>query len=230
MAAMVNQLIEALPRQDRSRLLAACEPVELLLSAPVYVRGQATAHVYFPARSFISLVCTVDHHPGLEVGMVGSEGVVGVELMLGVDSSPFDALVQGPGEAWRIGARSFLSELEGSLPLRRLLARYVHVRMEQLARSSGCQRFHEVAPRLARWLLVTQDRAHSSRFLMTHQFLARMLGVRRSGVSTAAAVLQRDGLIRYSRGELSVLDRDGLEIVACSCYAADRLTYSEVLA
>jgi CRP-like cAMP-binding protein len=229
MAAIVNQLMEALPRRDKARLLGACEPVELLLSAPVYVRGKATSHVYFPTASFVSLVCTLDDHPGLEVGIVGNEGVVGVELMLGLDNSPFDALVQGPGEAWRIGARGFRTEIEHSLPLRRLLSRYVHVRMEQLARSACCQRFHEVAPRLARWLLASQDRAHGGRFLMTQQFLARMLGVRRSGVSTAAAVLQRDGLIRYSRGELTVLDRNGLEMVACSCYAADRRTYRESL-
>ncbi len=229
MARIVNQLMAALPRRDRARLQAACEPVELLLSAPVCVRGASTLHVYFPTESFISLVCPVDHHPGLEVGMIGSEGMLGAELTLGIRTSPFDALVQGPGEAWRIGARSFRAELEGSLPLRRALALYVHVRTVQLARSSCCQRFHAVAPRLARWLLMSQDRAHGSRFEMTHEFLACMLGVRRSGVSMAAAGLQKDGLIRYSRGELTVLDRKGMEAVACSCYAADRLAYSEFL-
>lgn len=229
METTLNQLMEAMPRRDRARLQAACEPVVLVLSAPVCVRGAATAHVYFPTASFISLTCTVDHHPGLEVGMVGNEGMVGAELLLGVRSSPFDALVQGAGAAWRIGTRSFLAELESSKPLRQVLSRYVHVRTMQLARSAGCQRFHEVAPRLARWLLMSQDRAHGSRFAMTHEFLACMLGVRRSGVSTAAALLQKEGLIRYSRGELIVLDRRAMETLACSCYVADRLTYSEVL-
>ncbi len=229
MATISNHLMETLPRRDRARLRAACEPVELQLSSPVCARGDATTHAYFPTQSFISLVCTVDQHPGLEVGMVGSEGMLGIELLLGIPRSPYDALVQGPGEAWRIEAGSFRAQLEGSLPLRQALSRYAHVRMVQLAQSAGCQRFHEVAPRLARWLLMSQDRAHNSRFAMTHEFLARMLGVRRSGVSTAAAMLQRDGLIHYVRGELTVLDRKGMECVACSCYAADRRTYSEVL-
>jgi CRP-like cAMP-binding protein len=229
MATIVNHLMETLPRRDRAGLRAACESVELDLSAYVCTRGEATTHVYFPTQSFISLICTVDHHPGLEVGMVGSEGMLGTELLLGMPVSPFDALVQGPGEAWRIGARSFRAQLEGSLPLRQALSRYAYVRMVQLARSAGCQRFHEVAPRLARWLLMSEDRAHGSRFEMTHEFLSRMLGVRRSGVSTAAAALQKDGLIRYTRGELTVLDRKGMETIACSCYAADRLTYSEFL-
>ncbi len=229
MAAISNHLMDALPGRDRARLQAACQPIELVLSAPVCAQGAATTHVYFPTRSFISLICTVDHHPGLEVGMVGSEGMLGVEVMLGIRSSPFDALVQGAGHAWRIGARSFRAELEASRPLRQLLLRYVHVRMDQLGRSAACQRFHEVAPRLARWLLMSQDRAHSSHFEMTHEFLACMLGVRRSGVSLAAAVLQKAGLIRYSRGELTVLDRTGVESVACSCYGADRRAYSEAL-
>jgi CRP-like cAMP-binding protein len=111
--------------------------------------------------------------------------------------------------------------------LRRTLSRYLHVRMLQLARASGCHRFHAVAPRLARWLLMSQDRAHGNRFEMTHEFLASMLGVRRSGVTLAAGVLQRGGLIRYTRGELTVLDRQGMETAACSCYAADQLTYQE---
>ncbi len=229
MATIVNHLMERLPRRDRARLQAACESVELPLSAQLCLRGAVTTHVYFPVRSFVSLICTIDHHPGLEVGMIGSEGVLGLELMLGVPSAPFDVLVQGPGTAWRIDASSFRIELEASPPLRQALSSYAHVRNVQLARSSGCQRFHQVAPRLARWLLMSQDRAHGSRFEMTHEFLACMLGVRRSGVSMAAAVLQRDGLIRYTRGELTVLDRRGMETVACSCYAADRLTYSEML-
>jgi CRP-like cAMP-binding protein len=169
----------------------------------------------------------VDHHPVIEVGMVGSEGMLGAEILLGIGHSPFDAVVQGQGEALRIDVRRFRTELECSLPLRRTLSRYLHVRMLQLARASGCHRFHAVAPRLARWLLMSQDRAHGNRFEMTHEFLASMLGVRRSGVTLAAGVLQRGGLIHYTRGELTVLDRQGMEAVACSCYAADQLTYAQ---
>jgi len=222
-----NDLIERLPRRDRTRLRAACERVELVLAAPVCVRGTAAGHAYFPTRAFISLLARVDHHPVIEVGMVGSEGMLGAEILLGIGHSPFDAVVQGQGEALRIDVRRFRTELECSLPLRRTLSRYLHVRMLQLARASGCHRFHAVAPRLARWLLMSQDRAHGNRFEMTHEFLASMLGVRRSGVTLAAGVLQRGGLIHYTRGELTVLDRQGMEAVACSCYAADQLTYAQ---
>jgi CRP-like cAMP-binding protein len=222
-----NDLIEGLPRSDRTRLRAACERVELVLAAPVCVRGTAAGHAYFPTRAFISLLARVDHHPVIEVGMVGSEGMLGAEILLGIGHSPFDAVVQGQGEALRIDVRRFRTELESSLPLRRTLSRYLHVRMLQLARASGCHRFHAVAPRLARWLLMSQDRAHGNRFEMTHEFLASMLGVRRSGVTLAAGVLQRGGLIHYTRGELTVLDRQGMEAVACSCYAADQLTYAQ---
>ena len=222
-----NDLIEGLPRSDRTRLRAACERVELVLAAPVCVRGTAAGHAYFPTRAFISLLSRVDHHPGIEVGMVGSEGMLGAEILLGIGHSPFDAVVQGQGEALRIDVRRFRTELECSLALRRTLSRYLHVRMLQLARASGCHRFHAVAPRLARWLLMSQDRAHGNRFEMTHEFLASMLGVRRSGVTLAAGVLQRGGLIHYTRGELTVLDRQGMETAACSCYAADQLTYAE---
>jgi CRP-like cAMP-binding protein len=222
-----NDLIERLPRRDRTRLRAACERVELVLAAPVCVRGAEAGHAYFPTRAFISLLARVDHHPAIEVGMVGSEGMLGAEILLGICQSPFDAVVQGQGEVLRIDVRRFRTELECSLPLRRTLSRYLHVRMLQLARASGCHRFHAVAPRLARWLLMSQDRAHGNRFEMTHEFLASMLGVRRSGVTLAAGVLQRGGLIRYTRGELTVLDRQGMETAACSCYAADQLTYAE---
>lgn len=225
-----NDLIDGLPRRDRTRLRAACEPVQLVLAAPVCVRGAEVMHAYFPTRSFISLLARVDHHPGLEVGMVGSEGMLGAEIFLGIGHAPFDAVVQGPGEALRMDSRRFRAELECSLPLRRTLSRYLYVRMLQLARASGCHRFHAVAPRLARWLLMSHDRAHGNRFEMTHEFLASMLGVRRSGVTLAAGMLQREGLIRYTRGELTVLDRTGMEMVACSCYAADQLTYAEGLA
>jgi CRP-like cAMP-binding protein len=153
--------------------------------------------------------------------------MLGAEILLGIGHSPFDAVVQGQGEVLRIDVHRLRTELECSLPLRRTLSRYLHVRMLQLARASGCHRFHAVAPRLARWLLMSQDRAHGNRFEMTHEFLASMLGVRRSGVTLAAGVLQRGGLIRYTRGELTVLDRQGMETAACSCYAADQLTYQE---
>lgn len=176
--------------------------------------------VYFPIDGFISLVAKTDHHPDMGVGMIGREGMLGAQLILGVESTPLRALVQGSGAAWRVEMRSFRRELERSNPLQRSLKRYVYVILEQLAISNACLRFHQIGPRLARWLLMSQDRAHADHFHVTHEFLAYMLGVRRVGITAAAGALQDGGLIRYHRGELTVLDRRGLEAVACSCYAA----------
>jgi CRP-like cAMP-binding protein len=221
-----NHLIERLPQRERTRLLAACEPVELVLSEVLCEAGTPTRHVYFPTEGFISLVAPVDAHPGLEVGMVGREGMVGVQLVLGVATSPVRALVQGAGMCWRLDAATFKARLADSPALKRQLDRYVYVLTAQTVASAGCLRFHIIGPRLARWLLMSQDRAHDDHFHVTHEFLAYMLGVRRVGVTVAAGGLQRRGLITYHRGELTVLDRAGLEAAACSCYAADRELYA----
>jgi CRP-like cAMP-binding protein len=161
--------------------------------------------------------------------MVGREGMLGAQLVLGVQAAPLHAVVQGAGAAWRIGRAEFSRELARSSALRRGLNRYVCVTMMQLASAASCLRFHQIGPRLARWLLMTQDRARSDTFHITHEFLAYMLGVRRVGITTAAGALQRDGLIRYRRGEMQVLNRRGLKAAACSCYAADREAYAKVL-
>jgi CRP-like cAMP-binding protein len=222
-------LIARLPQADRRRLLAASQLVELRMGEDLSELGSATRHVYFPTDSFISLLTRVDDHPGLEVGMVGQEGMLGVQVALGVARAPLRALVQGPGSAWRLSAAGFRRELAGCPALRRGLDRYLYVLMAQLANSASCLRFHLIGPRLARWLLMSHDRAHADSFRITHEFLAYMLGVRRVGITMAAGVLQGDGLIRYHRGELTVLDRPGLEVAACSCYASDRESYARVL-
>ncbi len=224
-----NHLIELLPRADRTRLLSICEPTELVLSEVLCEPGKTTRHVYFPTDGFISLVTLVEGHPALEVGMVGREGMVGAQLALGVVTAPLRALVQGSGAAWRIATKAFQAELVRSAALQRSLNRYLYVLMGQLATSAACLRYHLIGPRLARWLLMTQDRAHSDTFHVTQEFLAYMLGVRRVGVTAAAGALQRSGLITYTRGELTVLDRAGLEAAACSCYASDRQTYAKLL-
>lgn len=230
MATVQNHLIELLPEPERRRLLALCEPVELVMAEVLCEPHQLTPHVYFPTEGFISLITMIDRHPGLEVGMVGREGMVGAHLALGVDNSPLRALVQGPGLAWRIDAAAFRRELARSAALRRGLERYIYVLMSQFATSAACLRFHLIGPRLARWLLMSQDRVHADSFRVTHEFLAYMLGVRRVGITTAAGSLQREGLIHYHRGDCTVLDRAGLEAMACGCYAADQRTYAELLA
>jgi CRP-like cAMP-binding protein len=224
-----NHLIELLPRNARSRLLAICEPVELVMAEVLGEVGTPTRYVYFPTDSFVSLVSAINGRPVLEVGMIGREGMLGTQLALGVSAAPLHALVQGSGPAWRIGAVAFRREFARSSALRQGLNRYVYVMLMQLASAASCLRFHHIGPRLARWLLMTQDRAHSSRFHITHEFLAYMLGVRRVGVTTAASLLQRGGLIQYHRGEIEVLNRRGLESAACSCYAADREAYERIL-
>jgi CRP-like cAMP-binding protein len=224
-----NHLIQGLPHTERARFLTICKPVELASAEVLCESGTPTRYVYFPINGVISLVTPIEGRSMLEVGMVGSEGMVGTQLVLGVGESPLHALVQGTGSAWRIAAAPFRTELARSTALRVSLNRYVCVTMNQLASSVVCQRFHRIGPRLARWLLMTQDRAHADSFHVTHEFLAYMLGVRRVGVTSAAVALQRLGLIRYRRGELVVLDRHGLEAAACCCYAAERKIYLDIL-
>jgi hypothetical protein len=166
----------------------------------------------------------------LEVAIVGSEGIYGVSVALGVGVSPLFALVQGAGPAWQMGAIAFRRALEHTPALRDCIDRYTHVRMTQLVQGAGCNRFHVVEQRVARWLLMTGDRAHAATFKMTHEFLARMLGVRRVGITKAASALQARKLITYTRGVLTILDRKGLERASCACYRSDLSTYERAFA
>lgn len=224
-----NHLIALLPRNDRNRLIDLARPVDLTLSAVLYETDAPARNVYFPTEGFVSLVSRVDDHPGVEVGMVGREGMLGLPLALGVAMSPLRAIVQGEGVALRIPAAAFRRALATSAALKQRLDRYTYVRMTQLATSAACLRFHLIGPRLARWLLMSHDRAGADRFRVTHEFLAYMLGVRRVGITVAAGSLQRAGLIEYHRGELAVLDRAGLEAASCSCYAADGRVYDTLM-
>ncbi len=229
-APAVNHLLQALPRGEATRLLAACEPVELAFADVLYAPRELLGHAYFPTRSYVSLMMPIDDASSVEVGLVGNEGMLGIPLALGVDVSRVRAVVQGAGPALRMGAAEFRRELGRSQALRDAVHRYVFVHLSQLAQAAACTRFHVVEARLARWLLMTQDRAHADNFHITQEWLALMLGVRRVGITKAASSLQDCGLIHYSRGHITVLNRRGLKAASCGCYKADLESYDRTLA
>lgn len=229
LSPVTNHLIDSLPRQVRVSFLADCEAIDLAFGEVLAEPGERISHVYFPLDSFISLIASLSDGDRLEVAMIGSEGMFGMPLTLGVEKSPWHALVQGAGPALRIPAAVFGRHLARSPALQTLLKRYFYVLMDQLSRVAACTHFHQVEGRLARWLLMTQDRAHSDQLHLTHEFLAMMLGVRRAGITLAATALQTRRLIRYHRGAITVLDRPGLIEASCGCYAADRRIYRQVI-
>lgn len=229
MAKVENHLIQLLPRKDRMRLLHVCEQVELVPTKVLCEPGNPTHHIYFPTEGFISLIGLNDGTPDLEIGMVGREGMLGAQVALGVPTAPLRALVQGAGTAWRVNTAAFRRELALNSALRRGVDRYIYVLMAQMATSTACPRFHLIGQRLARCLLMSQDRASADKFRVTQELLAYRLGVRRVGITAAARILQSNRLIEYRRGDLTVLDRKGLEAAACSCYAADQQAYAEQL-
>jgi CRP-like cAMP-binding protein len=228
-ATVANCLLASLPDKEGQRFLEGCEPVELVFADVLTEPGEPIHYVYFPTGGFISLVEKVDGHANLEVGLVGNEGMLGTALVLGVDVSPMHARVQGPGTALRMETVAFVHELEQSRELQRLLKRYIYIVMLQLAQTAACTHFHVVEARLARWLLMTQDRAHSNQFHVTHECLAYMLGVRRVGVTRAATSLHNLKLINYSRGDITILDRAGLKAASCGCYEVDRDNYARMM-
>ena len=215
---IANSVLSALPATLYQRLLPGLEPTRLNFGDILYEAGDAMRAVYFPNDSVVSLLTPVDGHLALEVGLVGREGMVGIPLALGMRISPVRALVHGSGSAMRMDARRFVKELRRSVPLQDELHRYTQALMAQITQTAACNRFHTVDARLARWLLMTRDRSRSTRFHLTHEFLSQMLGVRRVGVTNAAFALARKKLIKYRRGDISILDHRGLEAASCACY------------
>ena len=221
-----NQLLQILTHRDRKRLREQAEPVELVFGEMLCEVGRPYRHVYFPLTGFVSLVISVGKHQPLEMGLIGNEGMLGATLLLDVNDSPLRAVVQGAGTALRVPAALFRLELRECAPLAGIIRRYLYVLMSQLSQTAACTCFHEIDRRLARWLLMTHDRAQTDSFQLTHQLLADMLGVRRSAVTIAAGDLQGARLISYTRGTITVINRKGLERAACECYQAVAAAYA----
>jgi CRP-like cAMP-binding protein len=220
-----NSFLAALPRKDYLRMAKHLKPVDLAYGQILYEPGGLLRHVYFPTHSLISLLTLVDARLALEVGMVGSEGMIGFPLGLGIARSQVRALVQGSGLALKMSAAQFSRQLTLSVPLRKELGRYTSALMAQISQTAGCNRFHVVDSRLVRWLLMTRDRMRTTDIHLTHEFLGHMLGVRREGVTEAAGKLQKAGLIKYSHGHIHILDEKGLEKAACACYKSIKETH-----
>ena len=214
----VNRLLATLPKNEYKRLLPKLKKVSLVLGEELYEPGVAIKYVYFPNDSIISLISQMSETSWLEVGMVGNEGMAGLPVFMGVNSSSTGALVQGSGTAMRMSSAAVRAESNRFGSLHRLLHRYSHSLLTQISQTSVCNRIHLVNARLARWLLMTNDRLGINEFPLTQEFLSTMLGVRREGVSKAAGALQAAKLIRYSRGMITILNRRGLEAKSCDCY------------
>jgi CRP-like cAMP-binding protein len=221
-----NHILAALPRKDYRKLLPFLEPVDLTFAQVLYEPHARIRQVYFPNDSFVSMLTSVEPDRVTEVGLVGSEGMVGVPVVLGAAVSPFRAVVQGGGTAMRVNIADFRREFNESAALRRELFLFTHLLMIQIAQTAACNRFHVVTQRMARWLLMTRDRVNSDEFRITQEFLALMLGVQRARVNIAAGILHKRKLIGYRRGTVTILDQRGLEAAACGCYKTVKDLYS----
>ena len=224
-APVLNDLLAGLPRRDLKRLQPHLTRVPLALGQVLYEPRARIRYCYFPNDGVVSLLTVLTPQKSAEVGMVGSEGLVGMSAAVGINVSQLRAVVQGAGSAMRITAASLQQEFAASNSLHHGLFRFNHALMGQVAQTAACNRFHKAELRLARWLLVTRDRLNSESFRLTHQFLSLMIGVRRVGVTAAAGNLARRKLISYSRGNIRILDPKGLQGASCECYAAVKVQY-----
>ena len=225
----LNELLRALPAAEAQRWLLRLEPVVFELGDVLYEPGDKMSHVYFPTTAIVSLLYVMDDGASAEIAVVGHEGVVGISLFMGGESTPSRAVVQSAGHGYRLKAELMMTEFNRGGAVMHLLLRYTLALITQMAQTAVCNRHHSLDQQLCRWLLLSLDRLRGNELVMTQQLIANMLGVRREGVTEGALKLQKAGLIRYSRGRITVLDREGLERASCECYAVVKKEYDRLL-
>ena len=224
-----NQLLAALPDAEWRRWLPELESIDMPLGQVLYESGNMLSHVYFPITSIVSLLYVMEDGASAEIAVVGNEGIVGISLFMGGGSTPSRAVVQSAGLGLRLAAEMMKNEFNKNGPVLHLLLRYTQALITQMSQTAVCNRHHSLDQQLCRWLLLSLDRLQGNELVMTQELIANMLGVRREGVTEAALSLQRDGLIRYTRGRIAVLNRAGLEKRTCECYAVVKKEYDRLL-
>lgn len=224
-----NGLLNALPEEDWLRLQPHLQLIELSLGQRIYDAGGALNYVYFPCTAIVSLLYVMQNGDSAEIAVVGKEGIVGIALFMGGETTPSSAVVQSAGKAYRLQSTVIKHEFNHSAPMMHLLLRYTQALITQMSQTAVCNRHHTLDQQLCRWLLLSLDRLQGNELLMTQELIANMLGVRREGVTNAAMSLQRAGLIKYRRGHIEVLDRQGLEQRTCECYAVVKNEYERLL-
>ena len=227
--ALKNHLLAALPAEEWARWRAALEPVEMPLGHVLYESGVAMTHVYFPTTSIVSLLYVMEDGASAEIAVVGNEGIVGISLFMGGETTPSRSVVQSAGQGYRMRGQFMKEEFSRSSPVLHLLLRYTQALITQMAQTAVCNRHHSLDQQLCHWLLLSLDRLEKPELAMTQELIANMLGVRREGVTEAASDLQKAGLIKYRRGHITVLDRAGLEQRTCECYAVVKKEYDRLL-
>lgn len=226
---MQNHLLAALPESDFERISPELELVPMPLGAALYESGAKLQHVYFPTTSIVSLLYVMEDGASAEIAVVGNEGILGISLFMGGETTPSRAVVQSEGHGYRLNSRLLKEEFNLAGPVMRLLLRYTQALITQMSQTAVCNRHHSLEQQLCRWLLLSLDRLSSNELTMTQELIANMLGVRREGVTEAAGNLQRAGMIRYRRGHIEVLDRPGLEQRVCECYAVVKKEFDRLL-
>ena len=224
-----NHLLAQLPPAERGRWWPQLEYFDLPLGQVVYEAGSTLSHVYFPTTAIVSLLYVMESGASAEIAVVGNEGIIGISLFMGGESTPSRAVVQSAGSAFRLKAQLMKDEFDRAGPVLHLLLRYTQALITQMSQTAVCNRHHSLDQQLCRWLLLSLDRLQGNELVMTQELIANMLGVRREGVTEGALKLQKAGLIRYARGHITVLDREGLETRSCECYAVVKKEYGRLL-